>query len=285
MNYRHIYHAGSFADVFKHIVLWGLAQSFHRKETPFCYLETHAGNGKYDLTSDAAQKAKEFTGGISKLINAANPPSLVHEFLACINKMNPANELTYYPGSPYFAQLSLRAQDRMLLSELHPDAFQTLKASFRGDKRVVVHHQDGYQSLKAYLPPKERRGLVLIDPPYEDKNELNAMPALLAQTLKRWETGVYALWYPIKDRASLELFHRELKNAVQRPLLITELCIQPEDVAARLNGSGMAIVNPPWQFDQQLEAVLPWLWDVLAVNKQGRFTVTTYTNTADDQVK
>lgn len=273
MNYRHAYHAGNFADAFKHILLTGLVQSFLRKENAFCYLETHAGTGCYDLQSEAAQKSKEYLNGVAKLMTAANPPQLIQDYIACISRLNPQNDFHLYPGSPFFAKCFLRPQDRMVLSELHPEDVQQLKNFFRRDKQIHVHHQDGYQSLKALLPPKERRGLILIDPPYEKSDELNRLPQILAEALKRFETGVFAVWYPIKSSAKLEPFYRDIKKLIQRPLLKTEFCIYAADVATQFNGCGMLMINPPWQFDQELKTVLPWLWEVLSVNGQGYFKI------------
>jgi 23S rRNA (adenine2030-N6)-methyltransferase len=269
MNYRHSYHAGSFADVFKHVVLVALIQSLLRKETPFCYLETHAGIGCYDLFSEASQKNLEFENGIKKILTANDPPSLIQDYLSCVKQLNQSNELRYYPGSPYFAKHWMRLNDRIVLSELHQDDAKTLKKFFAEDKRVAVHHQDGYQSLKAFLPPKERRGLVLIDPAYEKNEELMSLPGLLAQTLKRWETGIYAIWYPIKTKQQNKLFQQELKTKIERPFLSLELCIYSQDVAHTLNGSGMIIINPPWQIDQQLKNTVLWLWNALSPNEQG----------------
>ncbi len=273
MNYRHAFHAGNFADVFKHSILVALIQSLLRKETGFCYLETHAGIGFYDLLSDATQIRQEFKEGIEKVLAQQNPPSLLQDYLHCVKKINDAHELRYYPGSPYFVREFLRTQDRMILSELHPDDFQTLKKLFRNNQQIAIHQQDGYQNLKAFLPPKERRGLVLIDPAYEKSDELAALPGILSKTLERWETGIYALWYPIKTERRLSYFRRDLKNKIKRPMLSAELCIYSEDVATELNGCGMLIINPPWQFEQQLKIILPWLWKTLSMNGQGRFDI------------
>jgi len=264
MNYRHTYHAGNFADVFKHVVLIALIQSLLQKDTAFCYLETHAGTGFYDLFSAAAQKSREFDNGIKKIFAANYPPALIQDYLSCVKKLNQPNKLRYYPGSPYFAQQFMRSCDRIVLSELHLADAQTLKKNFTREKNIAVHHQDGYQSLKAFLPPKERRGLVLIDPPYEKNNELMSLPQILAQALKRWETGIYALWYPIKTRQQMMPFYRALKTTIQRPFLTVELCIHFDEIATQLNGSGIVIINPPWQLDQQLENVLPWLSSTLS---------------------
>lgn len=275
MNYRHAYHAGNFADVFKHIILIAISNALSRKETPYCYLDTHAGIGYYDLLANTTQKSKEYEKGILKIMQAANPPALVQQFLNCIKAINPEGmtPLRYYPGSPYIARHFLRANDRAVLSELHEEDYQILKNTFHHDKQVAVHHQDGYQALKAFLPPKERRGYILIDPPYEVQDELMQVGSQLATALKRFETGVFALWYPIKERRAIERFHYSLKDKIQRPVLIAELSIHPENVPTHLNGSGIAIVNPPWQIEQAIHEVLPWLWEALSENKKGRYEV------------
>jgi 23S rRNA (adenine2030-N6)-methyltransferase len=144
---------------------------------------------------------------------------------------------------------------------------------FYHDKQAAVHHQNGYQSLTAFLPPKERRGLVLIDPPYEHCDELQKLPSILASALHRFETGIYALWYPIKTREQLTPFYRELKTLISRPILFAELCIHSDEVATQLNGCGMVIINPPWQFEDKLKVLMPWLWNVLSENKQGKFYI------------
>ncbi len=285
MNYRHIYHAGNFADVFKHVILVMLMQSLLKKENPFCYLETHAGIGWYDLSAREALINKEYELGIKKILARKDPPGLIKDYLACIGRLchsreggndrdgntNDSDDLRYYPGSPFFAKQFLRPQDQMILSELHDDDVKSLKQFFKHDKQVHIHHQDGYLSLKSSLPPKEKRGLVLIDPPYEKSDELNSLASILAQALKRWETGIYALWYPIKTKTQLNFFFRELKEKISRPFLRAELCVYAENIPTELNGCGMVIVNPPWQFEENLQAILPWLWETLSVSGQGRF--------------
>lgn len=271
MNYRHAYHVGNFADVLKHIILLNLIQSMQRKDTGFCYLETHAGAGLYDLLSAETQKCKEFVEGAAKIFAANNPPSCIESYLTCLKKLNPQGELRHYPGSPYLAKQLLRPQDRAIVAELNEDVMQTLKKVFLHDKQVAVHHIDGYQSLKAFLPPKERRGLILIDPPYEQADELKNLPAVLAQALKRFETGVFAVWYPIKKRLHLDPFYRDLKNKIQQPMLAAELCIYADDIATQLNGCGMLIINPPWQFDDMLQNLLPWLLNQLRFEDQGQY--------------
>jgi 23S rRNA (adenine2030-N6)-methyltransferase len=269
MNYRHAYHAGNFADVFKHVVLVALLESLLRKESAFCYLDTHAGRGRYDLSSEAAQKSKESEGGILRVLQATHLPELVQRYVGCLEE----KEGRTYPGSPCFAKRLLRPHDRIVLCELQPEEYQQLKQTFPHDKQVAIHHQDGYLALKAFLPPKERRGLVLIDPPYEKSDELSQLSKALSAAVHRWETGVYALWYPIKEARSTQRFLQSLKQKINRPLLVTELSIYPENTATHLNGSGMLIVNPPWQLDETLKTALPGLWQTLSPKKQGRHRV------------
>lgn len=275
MNYSHSYHAGNFADVFKHAVLVSLIEALQRKDNGFCYIDTHAGAGLYDLFSDAAKKTKEYASGINLLLN--QKIESLQTYLACVKKANPKPELRYYPGSPSIAQCLMRSQDRMVLSELHPKVFQTLKDRFAHDKRISTHNLDGYQSLKAFLPPKERRGLILIDPPYEQANEFSQLVSTLPLALKRFATGVYAIWYPIKDRPSIERFYKDLRKATELPILIAELSIYPETSAQHLNGCGMLIINPPWQLDDQINAYLPQLWSLLSPHGLGQQRIFTLT--------
>lgn len=273
MNYRHQYHAGNFADVFKHIVLIALTQSFLQKDSAFCYLDTHAGIGQYDLFTKEAQKTREFSNGISQIFLQKELPTLVQTYKQCIQKINTDEELRFYPGSPLFVKELIRPQDRMVLSELQNEDVLTLKKLFARNPQIAVHNQDGYQSLKAFIPPKERRGLVLIDPPYEQANELEQLTKKLPEAVTRWETGVFALWYPIKNRAAVERAQRTLMNRIQRPVLITELAIHAENAALGLSGSGLFIVNPPWQLADELKKVMPWLWRILSVNGAGYYKV------------
>lgn len=277
MNYSHSYHAGNFADVFKHAILVSLIQALQRKENAFCYIDTHAGAGLYDLSSLAASKGKEYASGISLVLKDKTLPGLIKTYIGCVQKMNPQPGLRYYPGSPSIARSLLRPQDRAVLSELHPRVFQTLKDSFEHDKQVSAHLLDGYQSLKAFLPPKERRALILIDPPYEQPNELAHIAATLPMALKRFATGVYAIWYPIKDRPPIERFYQTLKDSIEQPMLAVEFSIYPETSAQHLNGCGMIIINPPWQLDDQIKSYLPQLWSTLSQKNLGQqrlFTLT-----------
>jgi len=270
MNYRHLYHAGGFADVFKHIVLSLVLARLAAKETPFCVLDTHAGIGRYDLQLPEAQKTGEYRQGIGRLLPVPDAPPELSPYLDLIRSLNPDGGLRWYPGSPLLEQRLTRPQDRLVLMELHPEDARDLRRRFADDPRIGVHHQDGYLGLKAFLPPKERRGLVLIDPPYEARDELAQAATALQAAHRRWPTGVYLLWYPIKDRPPIRRFHAGLKAAPVPKMLAVELLVQADDSPERLNGSGLILVNPPWQLDRTLKSLLPWLGDKLQQAKGAR---------------
>jgi len=273
MNYRHIFHAGNFADVFKHTLLIGLIEAFKAKTTPFCYIDTHAGRGGYDLRSAEALKTGEFTEGIQSLLGLSSPPALLGQYVSLVHGFNDSatEAVSYYPGSPLIASQLLREQDRAILCELQEQENTALSALFHGNKQVTVHNRDGYSALKALLPPKERRGLVLIDPPFEaQEQEFRVIESALTSALQRWATGVYAVWYPIKIRHSIQPFYRWLKACTAKNVLIAELLVRTDNSSLRLNGCGMAILNPPWQFDRQLEEILPVLAQLLGDNGQAQ---------------
>jgi len=252
MNYRHSYHAGSASDVFKHIVLVALLQALHKKDKPFCYLETHAGQPLYELNN------KEFQDGIAKLWGQP-VTGLIQDYLQIIQQHNPTKTLSYYPGSATIAHSLLRPGDRMILSELQPTVVTALKQAFK----QAVYAQDGFTTLKACLPPKERRGLVLIDPCYEAPDEWKQLVPHIVAAWKRWQTGIYAIWYPIKLNAVVNKFHADLKRSGIPNILITEFCPWPSDIDQRLSGSGLAIINPPFQLENTLKTTLPALLTLL----------------------
>lgn len=254
MNYLHDYHAGGVADVFKHIVLLALINALKKKESPFCYIDTHAGGGIYDLTSASAQKTGEYQTGIAKIINQSLNNALLNQYVALVKKCNSTlikeeNKLIYYPGSPFIARRELRNQDRMIIMDYKKEVYDQLKTIFAHDKQIQIHHYDGYLGLKAFLPPKEKRGVVLIDPPFEDINEFKTLTQHLTVALQKWTNGIFVIWYPIKNRKQIEQFHQQIKKLSVANILVTEFCPWPDDVATRLNGSGMIIINPPWQID------------------------------------
>ena len=269
MNYRHIFHAGNFADVFKHVVLSLLLKSLQRKDAPFCYLDTHAGAGQYDLSSEAAQKTGEYREGIWRLWDV-NPLPELAEYLAAVRAVNADGTLRYYPGSPAIARFFLRPQDRMVFLELQADECTLLQARFAGDRQVVVQRLNGYAGHKAFLPPKERRGLVLIDPPYESDNEYEQVVAGLRVAHERWASGIYIVWYPIKNRPLVARLHRAVIATGIRKILLLELCPYPDDTVLRLNGCGMIVVNPPWMLEEALQALLPKLLELLRGHSAGR---------------
>ena len=269
MNYSHAFHAGNFADVFKHIVLSLLLKSLHRKDAPFCYVDTHAGAGRYDLNSEAARKTGEYRDGIRRLWDM-NPLPGLEDYLAAVRASNADGALHYYPGSPAIARYFLRPIDRMVLMELNAEEYILLQTRFAGDRQVVVQRQDGYSGLKAFLPPKERRGLVLIDPPYESDREFEQIVEGLKGAHDRWSSGIYALWYPIKDRPPIERFHRTLVATGIRKMLLAEFAPYPEDSSFRLNGCGMVVVNPPWKLEETLRRLLPELLGVLRQHPAAR---------------
>jgi 23S rRNA (adenine2030-N6)-methyltransferase len=265
MNYRHIYHAGNFADVMKHCILISLVQAMQRKEKPFCYVDTHAGIGYYDLY---AQKQAEHSIGISKLVGTSQAPKPIMDYLELVKKLN-ADKTRYYPGSPYLVRQMLRQQDRMVLCELHKQDAQALKNLFKQDPQVAVHQQDGYLGLKAFLPPQEKRGLILIDPPFEQADEFKQLLVNLTTGLARFAQGVYCLWYPLKDLHSVQRFKRQLQSLTVQNILCAELAITDINPMLALSGSGVIIVNAPWQLESELAAPLSWLWSHLSLQGRG----------------
>jgi 23S rRNA (adenine2030-N6)-methyltransferase len=271
MNYRHIFHAGSFTDVMKHAVVALILERLCAKETPFGVLDTHAGIGRYDLESQQASRTGEYLGGIARVMAAAErlPPEL-GPYLNAVRALNTEPDvLRWYPGSPRLARQLMRPGDRLLLAELHPEDVETLRQEFVRDRNTSVQHMDGYRAIKAHLPMKERRGMVLVDPPFEVTDEFDRMVAALATGHARWPTGIYGLWYPIKERAAVWRFHDALERTGIRKILVAELTIHEEDTHQRLNGCGMIVVNPPWQLDRNLELVLPALHEAMGAKAGG----------------
>ncbi|MEJ1160723.1 23S rRNA (adenine(2030)-N(6))-methyltransferase RlmJ [Prosthecomicrobium sp. N25] len=277
MNYRHAYHAGNFADVLKHAVLTRLIVLLQKKDAPFRILDTHAGVGVYDLAAPEAEKTGEWRTGIARLLAAAPQPdvaALLAPYLGAVRAANslpsdpaaaaPPAALQRYPGSPLLARSLMRRVDRLTLTELHPADAAALSALFAGDVQVRVVELDGWLALKSFLPPKERRGLVLVDPPFEAPGEFDRLVGGLAAAHRRFATGVYALWYPIKDEAEVARFARALVASGLRRLLRVELRTRAVEPGRPLSGCGLVLLNPPWTLDDELGRLAPALARILA---------------------
>lgn len=277
MKYRHHYHAGNYADVFKHALLQLLVQGMQRKEKGFLYLDTHAGRGGYDLTTssvlpDGRERAPEWPAGIGRLWSAPRLPPALEPFLAAIKayqlrKTGDDTELSVYPGSPWIVQSALRPQDRSVLCELREDDAEALDFAFGAGQRVLVRKMDGYTALKAMLPPPEKRALMLIDPPFESATEFADVAQALAAAQRRFPSGTYAIWYPITERARSDRFIEDLALASEAPpMLCAELQIASDSAQVRMKGCGLLVLNPPWQIDQAFRAVLPPLAELLKLD-------------------
>lgn len=254
MNYRHIYHAGNRCDVVKHTTLSLIIDYLKQKPTPFCVLDTHAGIGLYDLRDERAQKTREAEAGIIAYSQAPRIETL-QSYNAVIDLLNPDGALNLYPGSPALLCALLRATDRYIGCEMHPEDAAALKYTMARYPQAQIHHRDGYAALNALLPPAEKRGLVLIDPPFETPGEFDKMADHAIAAHQRWPQGIYALWYPIKERPAIWRFHEQMLASGIPKQLIAEFVYQSEERSDRLNGSGMLIINPPWQIDQALGAI------------------------------
>ncbi|MGQ3212935.1 23S rRNA (adenine(2030)-N(6))-methyltransferase RlmJ [Shinella sp.] len=270
MNYRHIYHAGNFADVLKHAVLARLVTYMQAKDKAFRVLDTHAGIGLYDLSSEEAQKTGEWLDGIGRLLDTDMPPAVAEilaPYLKAVHELNPHGGLTYYPGSPKLARMLFRPQDRLSAMELHPDDYETLHRLFDGDFQSRITHLDGWLSLGAHLPPKEKRGIVLVDPPYEIEGEYERLVDGLEKAVRRFAGGVYCLWYPLKKNAPIAAFHKALKETGIPKMLCAELTVRSDRETTGLTGSGLIVVNPPFTLKQELDVLLPFLKERLAQDR------------------
>ncbi|TFW19825.1 23S rRNA (adenine(2030)-N(6))-methyltransferase RlmJ [Duganella callida] len=292
-SYRHAFHAGNHADVLKHFVTIQLLQYLNQKDVAYTYIDTHSGAGVYELDGAFATKSGESETGIGSLWNLNEMPAPIQEYVALIKAMNPSGKMRYYPGSPYIAEQVAREQDRIRLFELHPADAKLLADNFRKleehaaaqgvrptvrGKRVLVTRSDGFASLKALLPPPSRRALVLIDPPYEDKQDYKKTKDALEDALKRFPTGTYAVWYPLLSRPESRLFADKLKTLPASSWLNVVLTTRkPTPDGFGLHSSGMFILNPPYTLEPMLKQVMPWLVKALAKDSGARFTLETGT--------
>ena len=259
LSYRHSFHAGNHADVLKHTVQSLIIESLKEKEKPFLYLDTHAGAGRYQLASEHAERTGEYLEGIARIWQQDDLPEELTPYITVLKHFNRSGTLRYYPGSPLIARQLLREQDTLQLTELHPSDYPLLRSEFQKDERATVARGDGYQQLKSKLPPPSRRGLILIDPPYEMKTDYQAVVQGISEGYKRFATGTYALWYPVVMRAHITRMLKELEATGIRRILQIELAVRPDSDQRGMTASGMIVVNPPWKLEQQMQNVLPWL--------------------------
>lgn len=276
MNYRHAFHAGSFADVFKHAVLCRLLDYLRQKPAAFRVIDTHAGAGLYDLASPEATRGGEWREGIARLLAAQLPDkaaALLAPYLDVVGALNAPGALKTYPGSPALVQAWLRPQDRLIACELEPMAQAALARAMRRDPRVRTPAIDGWTALAAYVPPKERRGLVLTDPPFERDDDFPRLAQGLAVAHRKWPSGQYLLWYPIKGRTEPDALAKRLRRLGIPKILRAELIVSSLSDPTRLNGSGLVVVNPPWTLEAELKQLLPLLADVLGREGKGRYTL------------
>jgi len=289
LSYRHAFHAGNHADVLKHMVTIQLLRYLGQKETPYMVVDTHAGAGVYALDGNYASKNAEYETGIAPLWDRTDLPAALAEYVQLVKDLNPSGKMRYYPGSPYCANVVMREQDRLRLFELHTTESKVLADNFRKldahaaeqgqrpsgrGKRVMIERGDGFQALKALLPPPSRRAVVLIDPPYEDKRDYQRVKETLQDALVRFPTGTYAIWYPILQRIESRQFHDRLKRLGAKSWLNVSLSIcSPSPDGFGLHSSGMFVLNPPWTLEATLKEVMPYLVKVLGRDSGAGFTL------------
>ena len=283
MNYRHAFHAGGFADVIKHIVLVRVLTYLHDKPAAFRVIDSHAGAGIYDLTGEEARRGGEWLTGIARIMQARfseTTAPLIKPYLDIVRAFNPRRDLEAYPGSPLIARALLRPQDRLVACEVEPKARKRLIDALRRDTQARVVDLDGWVALPAFVPPKERRGLVVIDPPYEQKDEFERIAAGFTEAFTKWPTGSYLLWYPVKSRRASDNLARHVAEVVGTgappgKCLRLEFSVAPQAAGAALNSAGLLIVNPPWTLAGELKAILPELEKPLGQGGAGRFRLET----------
>jgi 23S rRNA (adenine2030-N6)-methyltransferase len=279
MNYRHAFHAGGFADVIKHVVLVRILTYLHDKPAAFRVIDTHAGAGVYDLTGDEARRGGEWLTGIARLMQARcseATAALLKPYLDIVRAFNPQRDLVAYPGSPLIARALLRPQDRLVACEVEPKARKRLIDALRRDAQARVVDLDGWVALPAFVPPNERRGLVLIDPPFEQKDEFERLAGGFAEAFAKWPTGIYVLWYPVKSRRATDALVQQVASVVDSAIgagkcLRLEFSVAPQSADAGLTSAGLLIVNPPWTLASELKTILPELEKPLGQGGAGRF--------------
>ncbi len=273
LAYRHLFHAGNFADVFKHSLLTQLVLVLEKKDKPFFVLDTHAGIGLYDLTHPWAQKNAEYKDGIALLWERKDVPNTMVPYLEAVRAENVHGTLRFYPGSPRIVRRLLRPNDRMVLIELNRKDCEELETLFRGDRQVMVRMMDGYQALRAFLPPKERRGLVFIDSSFDRAQEFRRLTEGLVEAHRRFATGVYGLWYPMMEPTAMRGFERGMLATGIPRILQMELSVSADDLGGHMRGCGLLVVNPPFGYEEIARSILDWLWPVLSRDRDGGHTL------------
>ena len=271
LSYKHIFHAGNFADVLKHLVLQRVVLYLGKKEAPYSLVDTHSGAGLYALQHAQAQKNQEFNSGIGKLWRQQDLPGVLKDYLKLIKQFNPTPQLTQYPGSPLIMQHYLRGKDRLFLHELHPNEFTALQRVIKQDRHVQVQNVDGLAAALKLLPPAERRALVFIDPSCEIKTDYAQVVRILKQMQQRFATGTYVLWYPVIQRERNQAMEQALKSSGIRNIQLFELAIDNDSAEAGMTASGLIVINPPWTLMAEMQAVLPFLAKHLGKPGLGRF--------------
>ena len=274
MNYRHSFHAGNFADILKHVALMRVLAHLRLKDAPFRVIDTHAGAGMYDLKGDEASRTGEWIEGIGRLQDkrlSADAEAVLAPYREALAALAPTGEI--YPGSPALIQHALRSEDRASFNELHPETCKLLRRSSPRDERLVINEIDGYTAWKAQVPPRERRGLVLIDPPFEKDDEFARMADYTREMARKWPTGIAMLWYPIKNARAVGRFEEALQQSGFAKLMIAELHVDNSAEVGPLAACGIAIANPPWKLAEELTTLLPELSRLLARRKVARWRV------------
>lgn len=273
LSYRHAFHAGNHADVLKHYVLSLVLDYFNQKDKPYWMIDTHAGAGMYALKSDFAQKNAEYESGIARLLTSQNLPQSLANFVHNIQSFNHHNALEFYPGSPKIASQFLRADDKLRLFELHPSDYEILQKNFpQQGRQTKIEMQDGFNSIKACLPPPTKRAVVLIDPPYELKTDYEQVVTCIKDSLKRFATGTYMIWYPLLQRPEPEALVVALKNIAHQDWLNVSLTVQNKSIEGfGMHGSGVFVINPPWTMPNILQENMPILTDLLAIDAAAEF--------------
>ena len=273
MNYRHAFHAGNFADVLKHLVLTRVLVHLIAKDKPFRAIDTHAGLGFYDLGADESERTGEWREGWGRLDEPFAPEveALLAPYRQAVAAVQARHGATVYPGSPALIREFLRPGDQGVFVELHPADSAILRERYNSDSRCKVMHLDGWTALNALIPPPERRGLVLIDPPYEERGEIDRLGAALLKAVRKWPTGIFLGWYPIKDVAAIDRMIAGLNAGLDRPALRIDLMIERPDDPTKLTGSGLVVINPPWRLAEEIDQMLPPLARRLARDDYGAF--------------